>query len=336
MKVESITSEYIHGAVSLEPVGEGLKPWRIPYEQKVLYYPEDGLQNRAETAAGVRVRFSTNSSSVTLAVQPQADERIFDLVARNELLQTVALEAGDADVRFEHLPGHDAVYDIWLPQSSVVVVNSLAVDDTADLHPAPDTRTKWITYGSSISHCGAAHSPARTWPATAARLADVNLTCLGYGGNCMLDPLVAMLIRDLPADIITMKLGINVHGQGSLNGRTYQPAVIGLVRIVREKHPTLPIGIITSISCPMRETTPNAVGRTLEDYRRDNGEAVRRLREAGDPNLHLFDGRELLGPEEDAHLPDGLHPDGDGYEIIGRRAAELVLAQLKQRVKEKA
>ena len=78
----------------------------------------------------------------------------------------------------------------------------------------------------------------------------------------------------------------------------------------------------------MRENAPNAVGRTLEDYRADNAEAARRLRERGDPNLHLFDGRRLLGEDDVDHLPDGLHPDGEGYEMIGTRAGEYILPEL--------
>ena len=42
----------------------------------------------------------------------------------------------------------------------------------------------------------------------------------------------------------------------------------------------------------------------------------------------VFDGRELLGDSDAGYLADGLHPDGDGYEMIGRRAAQLVLPKL--------
>ena len=136
------------------------------------------------------------------------------------------------------------------------------------------------------------------------------------------------MMRDLPANIITMKLGINIMGAGSLSERSYQPAVIGIVRTVRQKHPRTPIGIITSIISPPRETQPNAVGMTLTLFREHTAEAVRRLRACGDEHLHLFSGLDLFG-EGDVHLlPDELHPNGDGYELIGRRAAELVLPAL--------
>jgi hypothetical protein len=52
-----------------------------------------------------------------------------------------------------------------------------------------------------------------------------DLTCLGYGGQRHLDPLIACTIRDRYADLISMCVGINIYGQGSLNVRTFLPAV---------------------------------------------------------------------------------------------------------------
>jgi lysophospholipase L1-like esterase len=181
-----------------------------------------------------------------------------------------------------------------------------------------------VTYGSSITHCGSAHSPARTWPAVAARLRGLNVTSLGYGGQCHMDPLVAMMIRDLPADFISLKVGINMVG-GSVSPRTYRPLLTGMVRIIREKQPLTPIAVISPIISPPREETPGATGMTLRLMRQELETAVARLRECGDANVHYVDGLELFGPELVAdYLPDLLHPNGDGYEIMGRNFADKV------------
>jgi len=176
--------------------------------------------------------------------------------------------------------------------------------------------------------CRTAASPARTWPAVAARLCNLSLTSLGFGGQCHLDPLVAMTLRDLSADLMTLKLGINVYGSSSLNARSYPAAVIGLVRIIRERHPYTPIGVITAIASPDRERTPNAVGCTLEDYRSMTRDASHRLMAAGDEKLFLFEGTDLFGAGDAHLLPDGLHPDAEGYELIGRRFARQVIPRL--------
>ena len=59
-------------------------------------------------------------------------------------------------------------------------------------------------------------------------------------------------------------------------------------------------------------------------------DAVDRIRRArGDKKIYYFDGLEMFGEElVDDYLPDNLHPNGDGYEIMGKNATTNVLPQL--------
>ena len=68
--------------------------------------------------------------------------------------------------------------------------------------------------------------------------------------------MIARMIRDLPADFLSMKVGINIQGGNTLNERTFRAAIIGFVQIVREKHPDTPFAVISPIYSPPRETTP--------------------------------------------------------------------------------
>ncbi len=325
---ERITPEWVQGAVSLETGDGWIKPWRIVFDEKELFYPEDGLANRAEMAAGVRLRFETDARSLALDVEPAEEDRPFDLTHGADLLGTAILSAGEGSVGFDGLSGAPSTYELWLPPASIVCLKSLRVPDGSLLRPAQDSRRRWIAYGSSITQCGGAHSPSRTWPGIVARSLDLHMTCLGYGGNCDCDPVVAMMIRDLPADVITLKLGINIMAHNSFSPRTYQPAVIGMVRTIRQKHPVAPIGLMTAIVSPPREQEGNAVGMSLSDYRAHTAEAVRRLRDCGDEHVHLFDGLALIGEPDAGYLPDDVHPNAEGYELLGRRAAEQVLPSL--------
>ena len=57
-------------------------------------------------------------------------------------------------------------------------------------------------------------------------------------------------------------------------------------------------------------------------------EAVKRLQDHGIENLRYFDGRQLFGEELVTDcLPDGLHPNGDGYEKMGQNFVEHVLSE---------
>lgn len=324
--------ECFHGHISVTEHAGGLVPTRLPAGELSLYpSPEDMLIARSRAPSGVRLRFATDSSRLRLELLPTdtgAEQNVMDITRDGELLASERIGANHDSVEFGLPTGGESVYDLWLHQFHPITLLRIGVDDSASFSPAPDDRRRWLTYGSSITMCRAAASPARTWPAVAARALGLNVLNLGFGGQCHLEPMIARLIRDTPADIMTFELGINVHGGSSLGHRTYPSAVIGLVKIVRERHPHTPIGVITPIVCPGREYAANAVDCTLRDYRTMTAEAVKRLQETGDEQLMLFDGTELLGESETHLLTDGVHPGPEGYEMIGERVAASVLPRL--------
>lgn len=286
---------------------------------------------RAAQAAGVRLVFDTNSPNLefTMVCEAAEDEVLFDLTREGELLETVELAPEAEKIRFENLGSERSRVEIWLPPFAAVRVGGVSIEDGAELEPViDDSRPRWVAYGSSITHCRTVWSPARTWPAVAARQCGLHLTSLGYGGSCQLESMMGRMLRDLEAELFTLKLGINVYGGSTLNLRTFQPAVIGLVKLIREKHPETPIGLITPIFSPPREEVPCNTGMTLEDYRDELRAAFVRLRDLGDEYLFLFEGQDLLGPTEGHLLPDDLHPSPEGYELMGQRAAESILPAL--------
>ncbi|MBS3734609.1 MAG: GDSL family lipase [Phycisphaerae bacterium] len=333
-----LTAAYVHGAVSIETRDGGLRPWRLPHARRRLFPPDGEVVARAQHPAGVRLRLRTDSPRVRLRVDrsetPDEEVQTFDLVIGDALRATAALAPGESEVVFDDLPGEPIraarpiTVDIYLPVFGALTLCGLSVADGAACAPAEDARPRWIAYGSSITQCRAAHSPARAWPALAARLRGLNLTCMGFGGNCHMETMVAMTIRDLPADVITLKLGVNMHG-GSYAPRTFAAQAIGFVRTVRQGHPHTPIAVISPIANVAMEHTPGATGMDLAMMREQLADAVSRLADCGDDNVHYVDGRELFGEDLCAdYLPDAVHPTGDGYEIIGRNAAEKLLPAL--------
>lgn len=329
MKQINLGESLFEGAISFEKQEDWIKPWRIPFSQLKLFPPEDQMVARAETAAGVRLRFRTDSTTIKLAFVPTVDPLLFDFTIHGVLIQTVSVEGGTGVAIFDNLPGGSEEVELWLPQAHVVALRHLLVDEKAEVSEIPDLRLKWITYGSSITHCGEAHSPARTWPACVARAHNLNLTCLGYGGSCHMEPMVARMIRDMPADFISLKLGINVQGGATLSPRTFQPAIIGMVQIIREKHQNTPIAVISPIISPPREEQPNAVGLSLSIMRLHVEEAVNRMIDCGDKNLYYFNGLDIFGEElVDQYLPDLLHPNGDGYEVMASNFSQVVFQNI--------
>lgn len=330
-----VTDNLFQGHIELQH-GEGwVKPWRLPYKQRALFpSPDEGLLARAETTSGVRLRFATTSQQIILHFLPlpQSEPAAgrtgfhFDLTIDGDLMQSVAVEPGGVQAAFDDLPAGDKTVEIWLSQEIPVSVTNLESD--APCHPAEDDRPRWVTYGSSLTHCVRAHSPARTWPAIVARRRGLHLTSLGFGGQCHLDAMVGRVIAGLPADLITLKLGINTIG-GTLAARTYPAAIVALVQIIRDRHPDTPMALVSPIGYPPHETEPNAVGYTIGGMRADMEDVHRRLVGLGDSNLIYVNGLQVFDLELIArYTEDQCHPDGDGIEIKADNFNRAVMARL--------
>lgn len=317
MQTIELDRAWFRGAVSLETNENGIRPWRLPHEQLNLFASQ--VVQRAGDAAGVRLAFLTDSTFVELHVARSDQDRQFDLVVDGELSETVILLAGDEICLFTNLPDKLKRVEIYFTQNAAVNVKTLKVEVEASAAPAPNDQPRWITYGSSITQCSTAESPSQTWPALVARHKGWDLTCLGFAGQCHVEPMVARVIRDLPADIISLCLGINVMGGNTLNLRTFRSAIIGMISIIREKHQDTPIFVISPIYCPHRETDANVVGMNLVIMRQEIQEAVNILTSNGDTNLTYVDGLDIIGEAYVDHLPDNLHPSAEGYKIMADR-----------------
>ena len=288
------------GAVSLHRTPDWVMPWRIPYVDRLLFPPLEPRERRSmptglppqfesdstllthvANPTGVPIAFRSDTRTVAGDVELNPSSAPIDVCCDRALLGTAPL-SGQAEFRFGQLPAGDKLIEQWMPHWGPFGLRSIELDDGATVAPFKGTRPRWTTYGSSISEHPEARSPAHSWPAVVARACDVNLTYLGFAGECHLEPMVARIIRGLPSDYIPLSVGINIYGNASLNVRTYRPAIIGTVRTIRERHPDVPIALISPIFCPDAKTSPNAVGFDLRTIRAETGQAVEALQAHGD------------------------------------------------------
>ncbi|MFB6723229.1 GDSL-type esterase/lipase family protein [Kribbella sp. NPDC056345] len=366
-----ITIDLVRGALELEPTERGLVPHRLPAWAR-RQYDDDQLAGAEAQPSGMRLAFRTRATVVELDViatkrdylgAPPRPDGVYDLVVDGVLagqatttagdVMTIDLMAGTADVRrgasttvrFADLGDAEKAVEIWLPHDENTELVALRTD--APIAPvATDGRRTWVHHGSSISHGSNALSPTGTWPALAAAQGGVELINLGFSGSAVVQPFVARTIRDLPTDLISVKLGINVVNSDSLRLRTFVPAVHGFLDTIRDGHPTTPLLVISPILCPIHEDTPGPTGwdlaalaegrlafvadgdpadvpagkLTLTTIRTALAHLVAQ-RAAEDPNLHYLDGRALYGEADTpAHpLPDDLHPDADSHRLMAER-----------------
>lgn len=322
--------ELWHGALSWEELDDGwLRPWRLNPADARLAYADD-LFDKARCPAGVRAALVTDATDLMLRIRTGGDEPAsVDLVIDGEFIsrRQVGPETSD-ELRFD-LPGGEVTAELWLPHAVHTDIVGLQVSGGNRLEPAESHGPRWVTYGSSITHCRAAFGPSQTWPALVARERDWDLTCLGFGGQCHLDPTVARTLANEPADVISLCLGINVYGGASYARRTWPGRVADFLQTIRAGHPHTPILVITPIISPAREDTPNGAGLTLVEIRALLSEVVNDLQDLGDDRIHLLDGLTVMGSDDVDLLHDGLHPGATGYVRMAERigpALDTVLA----------
>ena len=355
------------GIVELEPTPDGIVLHRMPAWARAQHN-DIALPLLETMPSGGRFELVTDATAIELDVhltllQLGADPlppACFELVVDGELIAaestttgtlivvdrfTGAVDfepGGSTTIRFDELPAGEKRVELWFPHAAVVRLHELRADGAVTA--AVPTSRRWVHYGSSISHCLEAERPTGTWPAVAARLASVDLQSYAFAGQCHLDPFAARMIAGTPADLISVKLGINVVNGDTMRERTFVPAVHGLLDTIRERHPDTPLVLITPITCPVVEDHPGPTGSdrdgqcsvverpaelavgalTLRRIRELEAEIVTARQAGGDANLHLLQGTELFGPDDVGDLPDGLHPNAAGYRRMGERFHRLV------------
>ncbi|MEU2714413.1 GDSL-type esterase/lipase family protein [Streptomyces sp. NPDC007205] len=375
MHTTPLTADLVRGALDLERTAHGLLPHRLPARARAQC-ADPQLAMAESQPSGVRLVFRTRATAIELDTlptkrvyvgAPPRPDGVYDLlvdgrpagsgrVAGGSTL-TIDMAAGTAEhrpgpvgtVRFTGLPDAGKVVEIWLPHNETTELVALRTD--APVEPVPDRGgTVWLHHGSSISHGSDAASPTTTWPALAASLAGAELINLGLAGSALLDPFTARTLRDTPADLISVKLGINVVNNDLMRRRAFGPAVHGFLDTVRDGHPDTPLLVVSPILCPLHEDTPGpslpdfstlsegrlrfraagdpaetASGKLTLGVIREELDRIVRERSAEDPHLHHLDGRDLYGEADFAELPlpDGLHPDAATHRRIGERFAAL-------------
>ncbi|WP_063734342.1 GDSL-type esterase/lipase family protein [Streptomyces sp. RTd22] len=369
-----VTAELLRGALDLERTEHGLLPHRLPARARAQC--ADGQLAMAEAQpSGVRLVFRTRATAVALDAlrtkmayrgAPPRPDGVYDLLVDGRLtargsvtggnVRTIDMGGGAAEtepgpvgtVRFAGLPDRMKDVEIWLPWNEITELVALRTD--AAVEPVPDRgRRVWLHHGSSISHGSNAESPSTTWPALAASRGGVELINLGLGGGALLDPFTARAMRDTPADLISVKMGINLVNADLMRLRAFGPAVHGFLDTLREGHPTAPLLVVSPVYCPIHEDTPGpcapdfsrlsegklqfratgdpaerAAGKLTLTVIRDELARIVRQRAADDPFLHYLDGRDLYGEADFAELPlpDQLHPDAVTHRRIGERFAD--------------
>jgi hypothetical protein len=360
---EDLVKASMRGAAQVFRGNYGLRLSRLPAWTYKQHAHAPIVAKMVERLSGTHLNLLTSASQLTITYRSIRDANLADgymagpstvAVTTEDFAHSISHDNGDlriyqGDFVAELRSGEDSIarfdlpasanqrlVQVWLPQNCEIEL----IDITADDMLLPQTQTeqpRWVHYGSSISHCEDADGPLGVWPVAAARELGFEIYNLGMGGCANLEQFSARTIRDLPADMISLKLGINVVNGANHTARTFGPAVHGFIDTIREAKPETPILVISPVCCPAHENNPGpsetspegtVMGQPFSRHSWIGELTLRGIREIlsdlvdvraeTDPNIYYLDGLTLFGHADAPTMPDGIHPDAAGYRVIAK------------------
>jgi lysophospholipase L1-like esterase len=322
-----------------EPRGDGLQPVRVPKAWRDKW-PE-GPARRALSAAGMFVRFRTDSPRIAIRATLIADEDesddpavrwerarppYFDVYRDGRFVASVdgAIQPDRQDVVLYEQPDRPAAqaeFTIALPfyyRNAEIIVNGIGVDRGATVSAAaPDRRPRVLFHGDSITHGHGVFVARETYPWQVCEQVGCVPLNLGFGGSARGENIVAQYIASRTDwDVLVIAIGTNSFG-GNFEGKPETAAQYGekydaFLSTIREAAPRKPIVCMTPVYNRQDHVGGrNRNGETPQDYR----DAIRRVverRRASDRSLHFVDG--LAAFKDPLYLipTDVVHPNVAG------------------------
>ncbi len=177
-------------------------------------------------------------------------------------------------------------------------------------------RRRWLAYGSSITHGGAATLHHGAYIYHAARVAGLDVLNQGLSGACHCETHVANYFSARTDwDIITLEIGVNLRP--STSPQEYFRRVSYMLEKLRQTHPVAPIVLLTifpNAASAERTAGTNAVSTERESQ--FNAILREFVRDGAATNVYLVEGHELLDNFGDLSV-DLIHPSDYGHARMG-------------------
>lgn len=295
----------------------------------------DGVWGLSHHAAGLCVRFKTDSPSIALRMDllnanlsmphmPATGVSGFDLYARDS--RGTWQWAHQAMPSAQHVEG-DLINGLapgmrefvgYLPLYNGVKKLEIGVAAGAKFEPiAPDKRKPIVFYGTSICQGACASRPGIAYTAILGRMLDQPVINLGFSGSGRMDTGVVDLLAELDPSVYVIDCLPNMDA--ALVKERTEP----LVRTIRAARPSAPLLLVEDRTFSQAGLVPSLI-QGHKERRAELAGAYRRLQAAGVTGLHYLKADRLLGLDSEG-TTDGSHPNDLGM----MRYAEALRPALK-------
>lgn len=191
------------------------------------------------------------------------------------------------------------------------------IPESEILPPTPFKYSKPIAfYGSSITQGGCASRPGNAYTNILGRRFDAPVLNFGFSGCAKGEPSMARIIAEQEMCSFVMDYDHNAPSAEHLE-QTHEH----FFQIIRQKHPVLPIIIMSRCDTDKDDSRAIVIKRTY-----DNASA------SGDKNVYFIHGKTLFGRKDrDACTVDGCHPNDLGFMRMADRLYPVIKKALENR-----
>ena len=314
----------------INPNGDGKIFSRVPNNIRTRL--NENAQINALHTTGCEIRFNLEGPQVTITLQSPEGPALVE-VFQGDFFSTIhtidstptSIQVGHPDSQklMRNVTPSNARFDTeltrivlpWRPSIRLLEIEG----DTSKPRSDQTPNTRYLAYGSSITHGSTTIRPTGTYPCRTAELMGTDLFNLGFGGGAHMESEMADYIAQRSDwDIATLEMGINVVEK--FTEEQFRRAVQYFVTTIVEAHPNQWIFCIDIFPC-IYDFIGN---KKVEVFRSIVAEQVRELNR---PRLFQIGGDSLLRSNTGL-TTDLVHPGPAGFEEMAHNLADIIRNQI--------
>ena len=289
-----------------------------------------GVLGLSTNTAGGRLRFKTNSSYIILHASLGEIGKMphfaltgsagFDLYQKEEEGYTYR---GTIVPAFDVTDTVSGIADYGTNELREITIDFPLYSEVCELHiglqstaviekPTPYKNEKPVVfYGSSITQGGCASKAGTSYEGFLSRWLDIDYINLGFSGNAKAEDAMIDYIKNLDMSVFVYDYDHNAPDVEHLHA-THEK----MFKAVREQNPTLPIIMMSRPKVNLSSEEKQRLEIITETYQ--NALA------AGDKNVYLITGPQLLAISGDDGTVDGCHPTDLGFYSMAKALCGLL------------